>query len=338
LQHVTPLNRDQLISLVRGIRAEGGTIYTDSFRFVKSLFDQAVTPSERKRIVLFFSDGEPQDQINLSVIDTLFATYPALILYVISMGNGVNASRKMIPLLRDRPFELGRYIDCPNMEEFSAILTSVVGDIAPTFATNMSIRFIGATPSSSLAQRNDDGSFVVTVPIVNENEALNIAFQVLPDTPFSITYSFTRDGEVIEGSANPDEAGIIPIEISKHFTSSRMIKDKMNEIITNNTSSPTEKQTLLTSLLTQISEEEHGTYFHEMKETIESRILSYDTRYRNDNQVQNRSSSSAQYSQRMSSAPVTSRALSSNIRTFTGSATATVTAVAIPEEESDDDV
>ena len=201
----------------------------------------------------------------------------------------------------------------------------------------MSIRFIGATPSSSLAQRNDDGSFVVTVPIVNENEALNIAFQVTPETLFSITYSFTRDGEVSEGSAITDEAGILPIEISQHFPRARMIKDKMNEIITNNTSSPTEKQTFLTSLLTQISEAEHGTYFHEMKETIESRILSYDTRYRNDNQVQNRSSSSAQYSQRMSSAPVTSRALSSNIRTFTDAVTAAVTAaIAIPEESEED--
>jgi hypothetical protein len=313
LQHITSLNRDQIIALVQGIYAVGGTEYTDSFKFAKTLFDQADSPN-RKKIVLFFSDGEPSSTPNLNVIDELFIAHPTLILYPISMGNGVNAAQQMVPLLRNRSPELGCYIDCPDMAQFSSTLERVVGNIASLYATNITVRFVNAEPITSLAQRNEDGSFSVHLPILNVGEALNIALRTTGDNLPQISYSLTRDGVVSESVATVDTEGVLPDEISKHFPRSKIIKERMNEIITNQTTSSNEKQVLLRSLLAEINEEMHGNYFIEMKQTMESIILSLDPANRNNMQMQNTATSATQSVRQNTSSRTASASLSANIR------------------------
>ena len=320
LQHVTPMNREQLIEKIDEILPYGGTIYTDSFEFSRKLFQESKrdSPPDRKQIMLFFSDGEPNYPPNFEIIRSLFTCFPTLVFNIISMGNNINAS-KMVPLLCDRSFELGRYIDCPNMTYFSSVLSTIVGDIVPTYATNIRVLFTGAIPSTSLAEKNQDGSYIVTVPILNINEAFNIAYFLIEDESFSISYSFVKNGEEITGLSVLDTIGILPLEISSHFPRSRKIKDIMNDIITNGTTSAPEKQILLRDLLSQLSIDILGVYFHELSQTIETIIQSLDLRNQHDTQVQNRGVSAIQRLGRQTSGQTTSRQISANIQQSTQS-------------------
>jgi uncharacterized protein YegL len=314
LQHVNPLNREQLISLVQSIRAEGGTIYTDSFRFAKQLFEQSRTTSERKRIMFFFSDGAPSESPDLRVIDELFTEFPSLILHAISMGNGVDASKQMVPLLRDRPFELGLYRDCSDMSQFAPILSSSVGDITAIWATNVSIQFIDATPNTSLALQNADGSYSVTIPLLNMNEAFNIAYSSAEGAVPIISYSFTKDGEISTGTSTADISGVLPVEISVHFPNSKRIKEQMNKIITDHSTNASQKQNFLRELLTQLSSEIHGIYFDELTQTINLTIQSLEVGNQHNTQLQNRRVAVEQQSQRGTSNASISRAVSIGIR------------------------
>jgi hypothetical protein len=308
LQHVTPLNRDQLIERIQSINAYSGTIYTDSFIFAKTFFEESQTTPERKRIMLFFSDGEPNEHPNLRVIDELFTTFPTLILHTISMGNGVDASRQMVPLHRDRIFELGVYRDCSDMAHFSEILTSIVGNITATWATDITLVFTGATPLTSLAVQN-----VIKIPILNVNEALNIPYE---GNPISISYSFTKDGEIKTGTSILDTLGVLPIEISIHYPKSKQTKNVMNEIITNATSSASQKQELLKELLTQIIPVTHGIYFDELKQTIETLIQSLEPCNQHNIQLQNRGIALVQLSSRQTSDESISRLISDSMSSY----------------------
>lgn len=308
LQHVTPLNRDQLIERIQSIIAHSGTIYTDSFIFAKTCFEESQTTSERKRIMLFFSDGEPNQPPNLRVIDELFTAFPTLILHTISMGNGVDASRQMIPLHRDRTFELGLYRDCSDMAQFSPILLSIVDNITATWATDITVVFTGATPLTSLAIQN-----VIKIPILNVNEALNIAYE---GTPSSISYSFTKDGNIESGISILDTLGVLPVEISIHYPKSKQSKNVMNEIITNETSNAPQKQQLLHELLAQINVETHGIYFDELKQTIETLIQSLEPCNQFNLQLQNRGIALVQSLSRQTSNESVSRQISDSMSVY----------------------
>ena len=311
LQQVTPSNKAQLINIVRQIRANGGTDFMPPFELSLRLFEQADSKPARKQMIIFFSDGESNIYKGINAIDTLFASFPTLVLHTISIGNDVKAE-KMTELLRNRHSSLGRYHDCPDIETVSKVLTEIIGETNTTFATNVSVKFTDAIPSTSLAHQNDDGTYTVEVPLLNMNEALNIAF--LTDGIPLISYSFTKGEEVVSGLSIFDTEGVLPIEISHHYPSSRQCRDRLNGIISNGTISSSEKQTLLRQLLSEMSIENLGNYFQELVQMIETIIQSLEPSNRNNTQIQNRRSSAEQYASREVSSSSTSRILSENIR------------------------
>ena len=141
LQQITVSNKNELISNINNIYAGGGTEYNHSLRTIKQIFDESNNEFQRKRIVLFFSDGEHTDTPNMSILDETYASYPELLFYTISMGNNIDASANLIPLHRSRPVELGRYFDCPNMENFTEIIQNIIGNSRPLFLKDMCITF-----------------------------------------------------------------------------------------------------------------------------------------------------------------------------------------------------
>lgn len=312
LQHVNGMNRDQLISTVNGLRAEGGTNYMPCITHAKLCLDESGHPDRSKKI-LFFSDGQPGDNLSQVEISALYNAYPTLIFYAISMGNGVNASEKMSPLLGGRTPDLGSYHDCPNMADFAPLLETLVGNSTTVFATSITVTFKGAIPLTSLSSSTEPGTYTVPIAVLNFNEASNIAFRVTGDEPLSISFSFEKEGAVHTGFSAVDSANVLPASIM-FFPRSRVTKEEINRIITDQATLGTHKQQLLRDLLSQISIESHGNYFHELSQTINSIIDSLNPIYQSDNQVQNRRYAAEQHSQRGSSDQFTSRELSSNIR------------------------
>lgn len=313
LQHVTATNREQLITLMQNVNACGGTLYDDSFKFSKNLFEEAKTESERNQILLFFSDGEPNEVPNLSIMKDLFDTFPKILFYAISMQNGIDASKNMIPLLCDRSYELSKYIDIPDMSHFSTILLSIVGEFAPNYATNINVLFTNAIPNTSLARINPDGTYTVIIDVLKMDDACNIAYDIVtPD--FTISYFFTKDGEQVTGTSILDTRGIIPIEISLHYPRTRKVKNEMNDIITNNTTTPSEKQSFLRDLLTRISSETHGIYYHELTKTIETIIDGLEPGNKYNMEIQNRGVCQFHKLERQTSGRQTSRQISVNLK------------------------
>ena len=95
------------------------------------------------------------------------------------MGNDINASRTLVPLQRDRPIELGQYFDCPDMEKFSEIITSIIGNSMPIFAKNICFKFCNGIKLYTSYETTiiEDGSTLIRIPIVNVGDAFNIAYK-----------------------------------------------------------------------------------------------------------------------------------------------------------------
>ena len=313
LQHVMATNREQLIALMHNINASGGTFYDDSFKFAKNLFEESKTECERNQILLFFSDGEPNEPPDLSIIKDLFTTFPKIVFYAISMENRIDASKNMIPLLCDRSYELSKYVDIPDMSHFSAILSSIVGNLSQNYATNVNVVFTNAIPNTSLSRINPDGTYTVIIDVLKIDDACNIAYDIV-SSDFTISYSFTKDGEQVTGTSILDTQCIIPIEVSLHYPRTRKVKNEMNDIITNNTTTPSEKQSFLRDLLTKISNETHGVYYYELTKTIETIIDGLEPGNKYNMEIQNRGVCQIQRLERQTSGKQTSRQISVNLK------------------------
>jgi uncharacterized protein YegL len=279
LQQITVSNKDELISNINNISAGGGTEYNPSLRTIKQIFDESNEETQRKRIVLFFSDGEHTDTPNMSILDETYDSYPELLFYTISMGNNIDASANLIPLHRSRPVELGRYFDCPNMEYFTDIIQNIIGNSRPLFAKNICITFpnnIKLFTTYEKVSNDDDDTFSITIPILNVGDTINIAFKIEDDSTHieNISYIFIRisDNTEIKGVSVFDENNILPKEISIDYPKSRYLIHDLNEIVDSASLSKEEKKNMLIDIRKDITLENNGIYYQMLLDTINKYI------------------------------------------------------------------
>ena len=279
LQQITVSNKDELISNINNIRAGGGTEYNPALRTIKQIFDESNGETQRKRIVLFFSDGEHTDTPNMDILDETYDSYPELLFYTISMGNNIDASANLIPLHRERPVELGRYFDCPNMEYFTDIIQNIVGNSRPLFAKNICITFpnnIKLFTTYQKVSNEDNNTFSITIPILNVGDTINIAFKIEDDLTHieNISYIFIRisDNTEIKGVSVFDENNILPKEISIDYPKSRYLLHDLNEIVDSTSLSKEEKKNMLSEIRKDITVENNGIYYQMLLDTINKYI------------------------------------------------------------------
>ena len=279
LQQINVSNKDELISNINNIRAGGGTEYNPALRTIKQIFDESNGETQRKRIVLFFSDGEHTDTPNMIILDETYDSYPELLFYTISMGNNIDASANLIPLHRERHVELGRYFDCPNMEYFTDIIQNIVGNSRPLFLKDMCITFpnnIKLFTTYQKVSNEDNDTFSITVPILNVGDTINIAFKIEDESTHveNISYIFIRisDNTEITGVSIFDENNILPKEISIDYPKSRYLLHDLNEIVDSTSLSKEEKKNMLSEIRTNITVENNGIYYQMLLDTINKYI------------------------------------------------------------------
>ena len=279
LQQITVSNKDELISNINNIRAGGGTEYNPALRTIKQIFDESNGETQRKRIVLFFSDGEHTDTPNMIILDETYDSYPELLFYTISMGNNIDASANLIPLHRERPVELGRYFDCPNMEYFTDIIQNIIGNSRPLFLKDMCITFpnnIKLFTTYQKVSNEDNDTFSITVPILNVGDTINIAFKIEDESTHveNISYIFIRisDNTEITGVSIFDENNILPKEISIDYPKSRYLLHDLNEIVDSTSLSKEEKKNMLSEIRKDITVENNGIYYQMLLDTINKYI------------------------------------------------------------------
>lgn len=277
LQQITSSNRHELITMVKNIVVEGSTMYNNALKSIKKIFDESASKdeTERKRIVLFFSDGDHSDTPNLSILDQTFGAYPELLFYTISIGNDIDSSVNLIPLHRNRPVELGRYFDCPDMENFTEIIQNIIGNSKPLFAKNICITFEKDIKLFTTYEQilNDEETISIKIPIVNIGDVLNIAFKNnnIVERNIKISYTFTRvcDNTEINGVSVFDDNNVLPKEIIIDYPNSRYILDEFNTIINSNI---LRKEDMLIELRKNVNVENHGIYYEMLLDTINSSI------------------------------------------------------------------
>jgi uncharacterized protein YegL len=279
LQQITVSNKNELISNINNIYAGGGTEYNPALKTIKQIFDESNEETQRKRIVLFFSDGEHTDTPNMSILDETYDSYPELLFYTISMGNNIDASANLIPLHRSRPVELGRYFDCPNMENFTEIIQNIIGNSRPLFLKDMRITFpnnIKLFTTYEKVSNDDDDTFSITIPILNVGDTINIAFKIEDDSTHieNISYIFIRisDNTEIKGVSVFDENNILPKEISIDYPKSRYLIHDLNEIVDSTSLSKEEKKNMLIDIRKDITLENNGIYYQMLLDTINKYI------------------------------------------------------------------
>jgi uncharacterized protein YegL len=280
LQQITVSNKNELISNINNIYSGGGTEYNPALRTIKEIFDESNNEIQRKRIVLFFSDGEHTDTPNMNILDETYDSYPELLFYTISMGNNIDASVNLIPLHRSRPVELGRYFDCPNMENFTQIIENIIGNSRPLFLKDLCITFPNNIKLFTTYQKvlNDDTTFSITIPILNVGDIINIAFKIENDNfdieNMNISYTFIRvsDNEEINGVSVFDENNILPKEISIDYPKSRYLINDINEIVDSTSLTKEEKKNMLIEIRKDINPENNGIYYQMLLDTINKYI------------------------------------------------------------------
>ena len=288
LQKITTSNKDSLINKVRSITIGGGTNYNSAFSLLLLILEDAENSGiNRKKIVKFGSDGENIGNTDYQIIDNIYHKFPNLVMYIISIGEDVNATRHLIPILRERSNELAKYIHIPNIEEFERILLEIIGDNPDTFANNLEIRFKNVKPVSLNSVENSDGTYLIQFPYLNIGGDINIAFirNDIESVSPEITYSFTRnDGSYITGKFFKDNDKILPDSLTVFFSRKRIIDIEINNILSNSSTSNHDKKNLLTSLKTYVTPDTMGYYYSDFLFEINKLILSFDN---TDNNSQN---------------------------------------------------
>ena len=291
LQKITTSNKDSLINKVRSITIGGGTNYNSAFSLLLLILEDAENSGiNRKKIVKFGSDGENIGNTDYSLIDNIYHKFPNLVMYIISIGEGVNATRHLIPILRERSNELAKYMHVPNIEQFERILLEIIGDNPDTFANNLEIRFKNVKPVSLNAVEQLDGTYLVKFPYLNIGGDINIAFikNDLVNIYSEITYNFTKnDGSHVTGKFENDNDKILPDSLTTFFSRKRIIDIEINNIISVETTfsnSNQDKKNLLTSLKTYITPDMMGYYYSDFLFEINKLIMSFDN---TDNNSQN---------------------------------------------------
>jgi len=272
MQPVTPENINYLIDLIRDIRLTGGTNYNEPFKHSVEIFRQAdfehPSHSHRKKMIVFLSDGEPQQAPDLTILDTLDSMYPLAHRNIISIGNDVDAEEHLIPLLRGRSVDLGQYYHCGNIENFKHIMAQIHGENTDMYSSQIKINFNNLTPIT-----NNIG-LELTFPVLNYGNSINIPFKMNNnDEPFGLSYSMNLvDGTVKSGIFVEDSESILPDALTILFTKNKLITREINLIINNDSLECSVKCAQLILLKASINEEYYGIYYHEIINNLNTLI------------------------------------------------------------------
>jgi len=269
LQPVTPENKQSLINLVRGITLTGGTNYDEPFKHAYDIFREAdiANPigANRKKLIIFLSDGEPQHAPDLNILANLDATYPYSQRYIISIGNDVNAEQHLIPLLMNRSMDLGKYYHCGNIDNFKNILAQIHGDNTDMYASSIKIIFENVIPIVSNFVI-EEGNYIMNFPVLNYGNSINISFKM---SSSSIIPTIRYIMELIDHSPSfdffqNDIGNIIPSSLTIFFTKNKLINTEINLIMNNEECENSAKCAKLILLKTRITEEFYGIYYQEI--------------------------------------------------------------------------
>jgi uncharacterized protein YegL len=288
LQQISSANKDDIIESIGYIQAFGGTIYNNALETIKMIFDESTEKdvSQRKKIVLFFSDGEHNDILDLSILNKTYDTYPDLLFYTISMGNNINASENLMPLHKHnsevRPVNLGQYYDCPNMNDFLQINENIIGKSRPILARNVEISFSNNITlfTSNKVINDEHGNTKLIIPIINIGDVHNIAFKFndtnIEDIDISYILIKNDDNSIQNGKSQYDRDRILSKEVTHDFPLLRYILHDINLIVESSTLSKDDKKTQLIEIRNTISIENNGIYYDILLETINGYIESYE--------------------------------------------------------------
>ena len=277
LQPITPENKQSLINLVKNIRLTGGTNYDEPFKHAFEIFKEAnITYHDsinRKKVLIFLSDGEPLYAPDLRILANLDATYPYAQRYIISIGNDVNAEQHLIPLLMNRSTDLGKYYHCGNIDNFKNILAQIHGDNTDMYSSEIKIIFENAIPIGNSVML-ESGAYLMNFPILNYGNSINISFNIdnLGTIPV-IRYIMELPNQISTSDFfTKDEEHYIPDTLTILFTKYKLISKEINLIMNNEEDVNSAKCAKLIILKTQISQEFYEIYYHEIISNIETLI------------------------------------------------------------------
>jgi hypothetical protein len=320
MQQITTSNKQEIIEKINSLSSSGGTNFNPAFSLLERAISDAIrTGPGRKIVTLFFSDGDHTDLLDYELIDRIYSTNPALNMYTASIGEGVNASHSLEPILRERPYELSRYIHIPDTDGFENVLSTIIGENSDSFATNIRITFTNAKPLSG--QIIDDYSLIVSN--LNTNSEIIIPYEVLSTNPVDISYTFQRnDGVVVSGSFSEDTTNILPETLTIFFPRKKIVSAEIIKITSNDDLSNQAKYNALTALKDSITEEMLNEFYNEFITEITRIMNSY---IYEDNSSQNVSTETQVYLERSHTTPMArsmTRAVSSGMRSQTQAAAA----------------
>lgn len=295
MQTINSSNYDNIVKIVDSFEPIGGTNYNVSFRLLEKVL------TNRDSIVFFFSDGEPSIPTDLSIMDNIYTQYPQLTMYVVSIGEDVDADKALIPLLRDRYHELGVYRHFPELDTFTQFIGDIIGETSGIYATNIHIRFEGVLPISSKCETNEDGVSTIDIPLLRYNDMCTFACtSITTENPVLIICEYTVNGTPYLLHSTLDEQNLLGDSLNKHFPMKRFLDRECNTIRSRVELTNVTKKEMLKNILEIASEENLGLYYNDFKSGLQYLIESYDlitTRNHNRNvqnilsQTQNRASS-----------------------------------------------
>jgi hypothetical protein len=285
LQQISIENRALIIAKINSITTGGSTNFNPAFSLLENaLIDAEESGPGRKKIVVFLSDGANDDHLNTDLLDSIFTRFPELSMNTLSYGDGINANQSLIPILRDRRPELGKYCHLSTSVDFDRVIREINGDNLDTYARNITFCFLGMKPITANMITNEDGTFTVILPGLNTNSEIMIPYFLIGGE-IRISYSYTlADGSVRTGLFSQDDANILPEVLTKFFPRKSLVSQRIIEITSNSELNDTAKHTALNELLGLVTRDNLGDFYGELTAEINRIMRSYTHR---DNDTQN---------------------------------------------------
>jgi len=294
---ISSTNYDNIIKIVDSLYDAGGTNYNLAFELLSKIL------TDRDLIVFFFSDGEPSNPTDLSVLRNIYTSHPQLTMYVISIGADVVADKALIPLLCDRYHEVAVYRHFSELSTFPQFIGDVIGETTGIYATNINITFsIGMIPISSECETTKDGISYISVPVIRFNDMIQFAFTHSDITqPIIIRAEYLINGDRYMIASIHDDLNHLGEILSKNFSLKRFLDRECNTIryrteLTNRT-----KQEILRNILSSITMEQLGTFYDEFKSGLEHLIESFELISRRKQDIQNTQNTLSQINNRSAS-------------------------------------
>jgi uncharacterized protein YegL len=271
LQNINSTNFDNISNIIDKITSFGGTDYNVAFR----LLDNILT--NRDSIVFFFSDGEPYNAVNLTILHNIYEKYPQLTMYVISIGADVDANKALIPLLCDRYHELAVYRHFSELDTFPEFIGNIIGETNGIYAYDITFIFEGVVPISSKCETDENGISKINVPLLRYNDISTFAFtQQDTELPISIIVHFTVDDEKHTINSKLDTENLIDLQLSRNFPIKRYLDRKCNTIRSRTDLTNKIKKDMFENILSEITEENLGPFYNDFRNGLINIIYSFE--------------------------------------------------------------